>query len=123
MNKRDPKLTVLLFNECINNHDRKKIAQYMADDYLFIDRSNNNYEGKESNVKGWGEFFDQFPDYKNIFPKLESRDNIVFIPGCSTCSYEPLDGPAIWVAKVENDPIAEWRIYDDTVKNRKKLGV
>lgn len=64
-----------------------------------------------------------YPDYENHFSTLESRDNLVLIIGHSTCSIEPVDGPALWTAKIENDLVAEWRVYFDTIDNRIKLGL
>lgn len=121
MNKRDPKLTVLQFNEYINNQDIEDLANLMADNYQFIDSRDVVHDGKETNVEGWLNFFYQFPDYLNHFSFVESRDNIVFVIGHSTCSDKRLDGPAIWTAKVENDLVTEWRVYLDTPENREQL--
>jgi ketosteroid isomerase-like protein len=123
MNKKDPKLIVLQFNESINNQDAEGLAKLMAQSYTFIDSSNEVHSGKERNVNGWIEFFNQFPDYVNHFSIVESRDNTVLVTGYSTCSDDRLDGPAIWVAKVENDLISEWRIYLDTAENRERLNL
>ena len=124
MNKKDPKLVVLQFNECINNQDIIGLADLMADDYVFIDSSDDYHSGgKKVMVEGWQEFFDLYPDYRNHFSILESRDNLVFVIGYSTCSYQQLDGPALWTAKVENDLVAEWRVYLDTAENREKLNL
>jgi len=38
MNSRDPKLIVLLFNECINNQDVEELTSLMTEDHTFIDR-------------------------------------------------------------------------------------
>ncbi len=121
MNKKDPKLIVLQFNESINNQDIEGLSKLMAQGYTFIDSSDEVYDGKELNVKGWIEFFNQFPDYINHFSIVESRDNIVLVTGYSTCSDGRLDGPAIWTAKVENDLVAEWRVYLDSPENRGRL--
>ena len=74
-------------------------------------------------IEGWLDFFDRYPDYKNHFSRVESRGDFVVIEGYSTCSYDPLDGPALWTAKVENDLVAEWRVYLDTEENRKMLNL
>lgn len=123
MNKKDPKLIVLQFNESINNQDIDSLSKLMAQNYTFIDSSNEVHSGKERNVNGWIEFFNQFPDYVNHFSIVESRENTVLVTGYSTCSDDRLDGPAIWVAKVENDLISEWRIYLDTAENREILNL
>ncbi len=121
MNKKDPKLIVLQFNESINNQDIEGLSKLMAQGYTFIDSSDEVHDGKELNVKGWIEFFNQFPDYINHFSIVESRDNTVLVTGYSTCSDDRLDGPAIWTAKVENDLVAEWRVYLDSPENRGRL--
>ena len=121
MNKKDPKLIVLQFNECINHQDIDGLTDLMTEDHVFIDSSNDVHEGKEFMVKGWIDFFNSYPDYVNHFLIVESRDNLVLVIGLSTCSHKSLDGPALWTAKIENDLVAEWRVYLDTPENREKL--
>ena len=41
MNKRDPKLTALQFNEYINNQDIEGLSSLMAENHIFIDRHGN----------------------------------------------------------------------------------
>jgi hypothetical protein len=53
--------------------------------------------------------------------EITKNEKLVLITGYSTCSYEPLDGPALWTAKIENDRVSEWRVYLDTPENRKLL--
>jgi hypothetical protein len=95
----------------------------MSDDHIFIDSSDKAHCGKEVMANEWLDFFNQYPDYQNHFTAVESRDNLVLIVGYSTCSYAPLDGPAIWTAKVENDLVTEWRVYLDTSENRRRLKI
>lgn len=122
-NAKDPKLTVLEFNRCINQRDIKGLSELMAEDYTFIDSSDDVHTGKENMVAGWKNFFDTYPDYRNHFELLETRGNGIYILGYSRCEYDPLDGPAIWTAHVENDLVVEWRVYLDTDLNRRKLGL
>jgi len=122
MNKRDPKLTALKFNECINRQDLDGLARLMSDDHTFVDSGGDAVTGKEQMRAAWRGFFKAYPDYKNIFDRVEWRQNLVVMLGRSTCSNEKaLDGPGIWTAVVENDLVAEWRVYDDTDENRKTL--
>jgi hypothetical protein len=123
MNLRDPKITALQFNEYINKQDIKGISSLMAEDYKFIAISGNVEKGKDINIKGWKSFFNDYPDYKNIFTRVESKDNLVILIGYSTCSYDPLDGPAIWTATIENDLLTKWQIYEDTGEMRRKLNI
>jgi predicted SnoaL-like aldol condensation-catalyzing enzyme len=122
MNKRDPKLVALLYNEHINARNLAGVIALMAENHKFID-SKNRVENKEQMKKSWEEFFTEYPDYRNIFHTVISRDNLVILLGHSECSEPVLDGPAIWTAKIENDQVAEWRIYLDTEANRKKLHI
>ncbi len=117
MNMRDPKLVALLYNECINARNLNGVIELMAANYQFID-TKNRVEKREKMETSWKEFFEKYPDYVNIFHSVISRENFVILQGYLECSYEPLDGPAIWTAKIENDQITEWRIYDDTEENR-----
>ncbi len=79
--------------------------------------------GKEANRKGWASFFEMFPDYRNTFDRVESKDDLVMIVGHAFWSDEQPFDPVIWEAKIENDRVARWRIYDDTEENRKELGI
>lgn len=95
----------------------------MTEDHTFIDREGGVFRGKESMTKGWMDFFNQFPDYRNIFTRVESRDNLVIIIGYAKWSKEPSEDHVIWTAKIEDDLVAEWRIYHDTEENREKFNI
>ena len=121
MNNKDPKLVALQFNEYINDQDVKGLSSLMTDRHTFIDRAGKTDKGKESMIRGWIEFFDSFPSYKNTFDRVESRDNLVILIGHAYWSEQNSYDPAIWTARIENDLVAEWRIYEDTAENRKKF--
>jgi len=123
MNTRDPKLTALLFNEHINNQDIAGLSGLMSDDHTFIDREGAVYPGKETMTRGWIEFFQSFPDYRNTFNWVESRDDLVILIGYATWSQGSRPDHAIWTAIVRENRVAEWRIYEDTDENRVKLGI
>jgi ketosteroid isomerase-like protein len=123
MNSKDPKLTALQFNEYINNQDIKGLSSLMTEAHTLIVREGEVVKGKEPNTKGWIDFFNQFPDYKNIFTRVESQDNLVIIIGYAKWSKESSDDHVIWTAKIEDDLVAEWRIYADTEENRKKFNI
>jgi len=123
MNKRDPKLTVLQFNECINNQDPDGLANLMTEDVTLVEGEETAHKGKDAVKNAWTTFFNMCPDYKNHFTRIESRENMVIIIGFSTCSNKAVDGPALWTARIENDLITEWRILDDTKENRKSLDI
>jgi len=123
MEKRDPKIIALLYNEQINARSVKGCSKLMTEDHVFIDIPGKVHNGRDYMLQCWEEFFDEFPDYQNIFTRVENQDDFVILLGYSTCSHEPLDGPAIWTAKIRDNLIAEWRIYEDTPENRKMLKV
>jgi len=124
MNKRDPKLTTLLFNECINNRDIEGLVALMTDDHSLVCNGHINTKDKNSSRDAWSSFFSMFPDYLNHFSRIESRDDFVVIIGKSTCSNEAkLNTKAIWSARIQNDKVSEWQVYEDCAKNRKKLQI
>jgi hypothetical protein len=121
--EKDPKLIALQFNECISNQDIDGLGGLMADDHVFIDREGNITRSKESMVKSWSKFFDIFPGYKNTFERVESRNGLVMMLGFAYWSEKNQHDPAIWMATIVNDLVAEWHIYYDTEENRKKFGL
>ena len=123
MNTRDPKLTALQFNEYINEQNIKGLSDLMTEDHTFIDRKGAVDKGKESMTKGWMEFFENFPDYRNTFTRVESRDDLVILIGYAYWSVREKYDPAIWTARIKDDRVAEWRIYEDTEENRQMLSI
>ncbi len=104
-------LVVLRFNEKINQRNLEGLAELMADDYTFISNAGEVTKGKTVNKEGWREFFEEYPDYRNIFTSMTVQHDVVVIVGYSICSYKRLDGPNIWTAKVQNGRVSEWRVY------------
>ncbi|MFX0171112.1 MAG: hypothetical protein ACFE9L_04265 [Candidatus Hodarchaeota archaeon] len=123
MNVKDPKLVALQFNEYINNQDIKGLTNLMTKDHTFIDRKGKIDKGKESMTKGWINYFNQFPDYKNFFTRVESRDNLVILLGYAKWTTESKRDYTIWTTKIKTNLVAEWRIYNDTEENRKKFNI
>ncbi len=58
-----------------------------------------------------------------MFTRVQAEGDFVAIAVYSTCSYEPLDGPALWSARVRDGLVSEWRVYEDTLENRRKIGL
>ena len=123
MTNDEQQLIALHFNECINSRDIHGLASLMTEDHTFIDMANQAVQGKEKVVAAWQGFFALFPDYRNIFARVESRNHLVAISGYSTCSEKQLDGPALWTAKLKGEKVAEWRVYEDTLANRHLLSL
>jgi hypothetical protein len=119
----DPKRIALRFNDYITSHDLDGLARLMADDHVFIDRDGTAQQPKPVMLGNWKRFFDAFPEYKNIFIRVEARDDRVVMLGYAYWSQEKPHDPAIWTATVVDGLVREWRIYDDTPENRKGLGL
>lgn len=109
MDSLDIMMVALRFNEKINERDLEGLVKLMADDHMFIDNSGNI----DTNMKeGWREFFENYPDYRNIFTSVTVIDDVVVMMGYSTCSEDPrLNGPSIWSAKIRDGRVSEWRVY------------
>jgi len=119
----DPRTLTITFNQHINDQDLNALATLMTDDHTFIDTTGHPIRGKSMCLEAWRGFFTAFPDYRNIFDRLEVDEDRVAVVGRSSCSDVRLDGPALWAAKVRDGKLAEWRVYDDTPTNRHTLGI
>jgi ketosteroid isomerase-like protein len=118
------KITVALrFNEMINARNLTGLAELMTEDHTFIDIPGEVHEGRDRMITGWFDFFKSYPDYRNNFTRVKAHDNLVIMVGYSDCSHEPLDGPSIWTATIQNGLVSEWRVYEDNVQIRKKLEI
>ncbi len=123
MNREDPKLVALQFNECINNRDLDGLARLMTEDHAFIDREDKVTQPKRVMVESWREFFSLFPDYRNTFSRVELRGNLVAMLGYAYWSKERPFDPAIWTAVVVEGLVREWRVYADTPDNRRRFNL
>lgn len=93
----------------------------MTEDHRFIDRAGEEVIGKESMLRGWSEFFELFPEYINIFEKVERIRNLVILYGYAIWQTGEAPDRAIWTATIENNRVSEWHIYEDTKENREKF--
>jgi predicted SnoaL-like aldol condensation-catalyzing enzyme len=123
MNSVDPKLTALQFNEYINRQDIDGLSSLMTEGHTFIDRKGEVDKGKETMIRGWIDFFKSFPDYKNTFERVESQGDLVVLYGYATWNKGADPDHAIWTAVVEDDLVAEWRIYEDTAENKRRFNL
>ena len=121
MNKIDPKLIALQYNEYINGQDIGGLSSLMPEDHIFIDRKGEVDRGKETMLKGWKNFFRAYPEYRNTFSRVQSEGERVVLYGYATWQKESAPDYAIWVARIENDLVKEWRIYEDTDENKDRF--
>jgi ketosteroid isomerase-like protein len=112
-----------MFNECINARDLQGLVSLMADNHAFIDRNDHRYEGKDRMSRGWDEFFTEFPDYRNTFVRVQSREDLVVVLGYAEWEAGGERDHVIWTAAIRDDLVAEWRVLSDTAANRTLLGL
>lgn len=123
MNSRDQKLSALQFNDFINRHDTDGLSILMTPDHTFIDRVDATVVGKDAVKHRWVEFFQTYPEYRNTFSRVETVGDVVVLLGYATWTPNSEPDHAIWTAKIENDLVAEWRIYFDTPENREMFSL
>jgi len=118
---KDPISIVQAFNNCINHQDIEGLGGLMHKEHVFIDRDGSSHGPKSHMVEGWKQFFEMFPLYRNTFTEINAAENRVFVLGYAYWSEkEPYD-PVIWTVRIEDSLIAEWRVYEDSVENRKEF--
>lgn len=111
------------FNQAINDRDLDAVSALLHDDYVFVDTAGNTEHGKDAGIRSWEGFFRQFPDYRNVFEEAVERDDSVVVRGHSECSEPALEGPALWVATIQDGLIKEWRVLEDTPSTRSSVGL
>ena len=113
---------VRLFNEAINRHDVEALCSFMSPDHTFIDAGGGITTGIETMKKGWEDFFQMFPDYRNEMSGYLQDGNIIMAYGRATGTYNGKRGlvlensitmPAAWKAVIQNGLIREWQVYAD----------
>jgi ketosteroid isomerase-like protein len=119
----DPQHVVVQFNEAINTRDLDALCALVTDDHSFIDPADRCIRGRDAVREAWRGFFVTFPDYRNVFERIEVRGDRAVISGRSICSVAALCGPALWTAVVRDAAIAEWRVYDDNADTRRALAL
>ena len=121
--QKDPKNIALRFNRLINNQDLDELSSLMTDNHRFIDSEGGGFQGKVKAVKIWKKFFRKYPEYRNVFSRVKSNNNLAIMIGRSICSNSKLQGKGIWVAKIKDGMVEEWRVYNDTRTNRSILKI
>jgi ketosteroid isomerase-like protein len=115
---------VLAFNAAINARDVVALDRLMTDDHVLVDTAGHTIAGREEVLGAWRGFFAAYSDYRNVWSDVQPIGGVVIATGHSVCSTEPgLEGPAIWAAKTRGERVSEWRIYEDTAANRRRLGI
>lgn len=122
----------LAFVDRINCHDVAGLAALMAEDHRFVDGLGQELRGREQMEQGWRGYFAWFPDYSITVENALSDGNVVVLLGTAQGTYAknrnaPPDNhweiPAAWKAVIQNECVAEWRVYADNEPVWKIMGV
>ena len=114
----------------INAHDTRGLVALMTPDHLFVD-SLGNRSTRPGIEKGWRQYFEMVPDYWVRIESAFSEDDKAILIGRAGGTYVQKGGkerpanrwetPAVWVARVEAQKLAEWRIYSDNEPIRERM--
>jgi ketosteroid isomerase-like protein len=122
----------LAFVDRINCHDVAGLVALMAEDHRFVDGLGQELRGREQMEQGWRGYFAWFPDYSIRVDNALSDGNVVVLLGMAQGTYAtnrdaPPENhweiPAAWKAVIQNERVAEWRVYADNEPVWKVMGV
>jgi ketosteroid isomerase-like protein len=118
----------LQFVEHINRQDLDGLVELMSEGHTFIDLAGDVHRGRETMQEGWAQYFSMCPQYMIHVSEVYLSDLDVILIGRTTGSHvqQPrhieIQDTLIWVASIENDRVAEWKLYYDNDQNRAALG-
>ena len=118
------------FVRAINRQDVQALADLMTAEHRFIDSLGNAMEGRETMRAGWAGYFRIVPDYTIAIDETYCAGSVVVMLGTVGGTYSA-DGvlknenrwqaPAALRAVIEQDRVAEWRVYCDNEPMRQKI--
>jgi uncharacterized protein (TIGR02246 family) len=125
-----PEAIARAFVQTINHHDPAALAELMTAGHRFVDSLGNVVEGRDKMRAGWVGYFRMVPDYTISIDEAFCDGPVVAMFGKAQGTYTP-DGelhkenrwqtPAAFRAVVEDDKLAEWRVYADNESMRKVM--
>jgi len=118
------------FLRAINRQDVDRLAELMAPNHRFIDSLGNTVEGREKMRAGWAAYFRMVPDYSIAIEEFYPGDPVVVMLGIASGTFT-CDGklspdnrwqtPVAIRASIDEDLVAEWRVYADNDPIRKLM--
>ena len=126
---RPPIATAVSFVDCINRGDVDGLAALMTLDHTLTVFAETPLVGRSDNVEAWRGYVASFPDYVIAPHRFSEHDDVVAVVGHTTGSH--LGWPdederaltLIWLARVRDGLVAEWRLIEDTPDNRAQHGL
>jgi len=128
MTVENPIDVALRFVEHINRQDLQSLVESMTEEHTFIDLAGDVHRGRETMQEGWAQYFSMCPEYMIHVSEVYISGRDVILVGRTTGSHlqQPrhieIQDTIIWIARVENDQVAEWKLYYDSQENREALG-
>ena len=114
----------------INAHDKEGLVTLMTPSHTFVD-SLGDKSTRPVIEEGWGEYFKMVPDYWIRIDRAFSDGDIAILIGRAGGTYVSKGGtprvenrwetPSVWLARIEEQKVAEWRIYSDNEPIREKM--
>ncbi|MFW9802150.1 MAG: nuclear transport factor 2 family protein [Candidatus Thorarchaeota archaeon] len=121
--REESRSTVREFVECINAGDGEDLMMHEAEDFIFIDYDGDITRGRDD----WYSYFEKNPKYKIHIDHIANSGKGVAIIGRTTgCHVGPEVEKAwkiLWIAQVQENLIAEWRIYSDVHEIREAANI
>lgn len=125
-----PQTIARAFVDAINAHDLDTLAGLMSEAHRFVDSLGTVVEGRERMRNGWAAYFQMVPDYAVVVEETFCDGPTVVLLGLARGTYAKREHassenrwqtPAAWRAHVENDKLAEWRVYADNEPIRRLM--
>jgi uncharacterized protein (TIGR02246 family) len=119
------------FVRAINRQDVEAIAALMTDEHRFVDSLGNAVTGSAAMRAGWAGYFRMVPDYTIAVEETYCDGPVVILLGTAQGTYAAggaaaqenrWSTPISIRAFVEDDKVAEWRVYADNEPIRKLMG-
>ena len=114
----------------INRHDVDALVGLMSTGHCFVDALGNRMVGLPSLRTAWTSYFGMVPDYAVAIDETLVNGPVVVLLGVAQGTYAP-DGtlrdenrwqtPIAIRASVEDEALAEWRVYADNEPIRKVI--
>jgi uncharacterized protein (TIGR02246 family) len=118
------------FVRAINRQDPDGLAELMTEEHKFIDSLGNMVEGREKMRASWAKYFRMVPDYSVAIEETLCDGPVVVMLGMAQGTYAP-DGqlmpenrwttPTAFRAFIQDEKVAEWRVYCDNEPIRQRM--